>query len=102
MLNTEEYDNLLKELTSEDLTTDRQLEIFASLQLDRNSRITQYDELVSKSDKLQTDFKELQKKKVDDFFNKGTEFNPENDTTKEEVPEKELTYADVIIPDNVK
>ena len=39
----EEFDGLLQELTTEDLTTERQLEIFSELQSDKQTSIDNYN-----------------------------------------------------------
>lgn len=69
----EELDDLLKELTNEDLTVDRRLEIFKAIQDDKDSSIATIDDLNSKNAKLVDDYKILEKKRVDDFFNQGKE-----------------------------
>lgn len=99
MLSKEDFNNLLKELTDENLSTDRQLEIFQSLQNDKDTSSKTYDDLVDNTNKLKDDFNRLKKKSVDDFFNKGTDFTPETPTEeKVEVEEKNpLTYDDVIV-----
>ena len=69
----EDFDKLLKELTDENLTTDRQLEIFKTLQDDKDADLKSINDLTVSSDKLQNEFEALRKKKVEDFFNQGIE-----------------------------
>lgn len=72
----EEFDGLLQELTTEDLTTERQLEIFSELQSDKQTSIDNYNSLVESSDKLRNDYNSLKQKSVEDFFKVGKEFIP--------------------------
>ena len=91
----EEYDNLLKELTLEDLTTDRQLEIFSELQNDKQSSIDKYNELLSSSATLKEDYEKLKQKTIEDFFKVGNKVdsnNIEENTIDEKVP----TYDEVV------
>lgn len=69
----DELDNLLKELTTEDLSVERRLEIFKSIQDDKDSSIATIEDLNTKNAKLVDDYKTLEKKRVDDFFNQGRE-----------------------------
>lgn len=69
----EDFDNLLHELTTEDLTTDRQLEIFSELQADKQAHIDNEITYTENSSKLQDEILRLKRQKVDDFFNKGVE-----------------------------
>lgn len=94
-MSIDEFNNLLEELTHEDLTTDRQLEIFSSLQSDKQKHIDDYNTLSDNTNKLQDDFNAMRKKKVDDFFHKGTEFTPE--PTNGVIEEKKLPTYDEIV-----
>ena len=68
----EELDTLLEELTHEDITTDRKLEIFKMIQDDKDKSLADIDDLSTKNAKLVDDYKTLERKSVDDFFNRGT------------------------------
>lgn len=69
----EELDTLLEELTHEDLTVDRRLEIFKAIQDDKDKSVADIDDLTSKNAKLVDDYKVLEKKRVEDFFHTGKE-----------------------------
>lgn len=69
----EELDTLLEELTHEDLTVDRRLEIFKAIQDDKDKSLADLDDLTSKNAKLVDDYKVLEKKRVEDFFHTGKE-----------------------------
>lgn len=96
----EDFDKLLKELTDENLTTERQLEIFGELQKDKDNDLENIETLTKNSDDLQERYKSLQRSKVEDFFNKGVEVheqkkqfdNPEGESNEE----KPLTYDDIL------
>ena len=98
----EEYDNLLKELVTPETSVDRGLEIVKALQDDKDKSLSDYDDLMSKTNELQDKYKKLQATKVDDFFNKGTEFeppktDPQNDN--QELPQNEEpipSYDDIV------
>lgn len=68
----EELDTLLEELTHEDITVDRKLEIFKAIQDDKDKSLADISDLTSKNAKLIDDYKTLERKSVDDFFNRGT------------------------------
>lgn len=96
----EEFDNLLKELTDENLTTDRQLEIFDSLQKDKQAHLDNEVKYVENTDKLQNEVLALKKQKVDDFFNKGVSGNPPKDnepTIDKDPSENEILSYDEIV-----
>lgn len=97
----EELDNLLKELVTPETTTERGLEIIKAIQDDKSNALAKYDELVDKTEQLQNSYNELKKTKVDDFFNKGTEFEPPKETTDtsnslEETEEQIPSYDDLV------
>lgn len=71
-MSREKLDELLKELTNEDITTDRKLEIFKEIQEDKDKSLAEITDLNDKNIKLVNDYKALEKKSVDDFFNRGT------------------------------
>ena len=93
----EEMDTLLQELTTEDITTDRQLEIFSALQSDKDKSISDYQALVDKTSKLQADYDSLKKKSVEDFFKVGKEFTPQNTQTTETGSEEKVKSYDEIV-----
>lgn len=69
----EQLDILLEELTHEDITTDRQLEIFGEIQNNFDSQVTTIKDLTDSSAKLQEDYTKLKQKSVNDFFHLGRE-----------------------------
>ena len=97
----EELDTLLEELTHEDITVDRQLEIFKAIQDDKDKSLADISDLTSKNAKLIDDYKTLERKSVDDFFNRGTN-SPEakkdfeNNGEKETTPEGYVTVEDIL------
>lgn len=97
----EELDTLLEELTHEDITVDRQLEIFKAIQDDKDKSLADISDLTSKNAKLIDDYKTLERKSVDDFFNRGTN-SPEakkdfeNNGEKETVPEGYVAIEDIL------
>ena len=96
----EELDSLLKELVTPETSVERGLEIVKAIQDDKDASLTQYEELVNKTNELQDKYKTLQAKKVDDFFNKGTDFEPDDniqDTSNpNEEPEPIPSYDDIV------
>ena len=97
----EELDTLLEELTHEDITTDRKLEIFKMIQDDKDKSLADIDDLSTKNAKLVDDYKALERKSVDDFFNRGTnspaakkEF--ENNGEQDKTPEGYADIEDII------
>ena len=60
----EDFDNLLQELTTEELTTERQLEIFSELQNDKQNSLDSYNTLLESSEKLMNDYNSLKQKTV--------------------------------------
>ena len=99
----EELDALLKELVTPETDVERGLEIVKQIQDDKDKSIAQLNDLISKSDKLQDDYKALQAKRVDEFFNKGTDFDPSKDdpqytdTSKQDNEEEKMpTYDDIV------
>lgn len=97
----EELDTLLEELTHEDITVDRKLEIFRAIQDDKDKSLADISDLTSKNAKLIDDYKTLERKSVDDFFNRGTN-SPEakkdfeNNGEKETTPEGYVTVEDIL------
>ena len=94
----EEFDGLLQELTTEDLTTERQLEIFSELQSDKQTSIDNYNSLLESSDKLRNDYNSLKQKSIEDFFKIGKEFKPssnEDDGNNETEP-KVKSYDEIV------
>ena len=65
----EEFDSLLSEIAKDETTLERKVEIVDRLKNDRKESSDKYQELVSNTAKLQEDYKSLQAKKVDEFFN---------------------------------
>ena len=59
----EELDTLLEELTHEDITVDRQLEIFKAIQDDKDKSLADISDLTSKNAKLIDDYKTLERKR---------------------------------------
>lgn len=96
----EELDSLLKELVLPDTTAERSLEIVKAIQDDKEKSLNDYEELLTNTNKLQEEYKNLKATKVDDFFNKGTEFEPQKDvvdtTNPNEEPEQIPTYDDLV------
>ena len=85
----EEMDELLKELTSEDIKTERQLEIFSLIQKDKEESLKQINDLTNNSAKLQEDFMALKNKKVNEFFEYGSESKKGKEEFEEDNPPKE-------------
>lgn len=96
----EELDTLLKELVTPETTAERGLEIIKAIQDDKDNSLAKYDELVTRTDKLQNEYNDLKKTKVDDFFNKGTDFEPPKETedtsNPNEEPEPLPNYDDLV------
>ena len=97
----EELDTLLEELTHEDITVDRQLEIFKAIQDDKDKSLADISDLTSKNAKLIDDYKTLERKSVDDFFNRGTNSSEakkafENNGEKDTTPEGYVTVEDIL------
>lgn len=96
----EELDTLLQELTSEDLTTERQLEIFSAIRTDKEESTNNYNTLLANSEKLKNDYDSLKKKSIEDFFNVGTKVeNPETqpiEPTQEEVKSYDEIVTDLL------
>lgn len=84
----DEFDSLLKELTDENLTTERQLEIFSNLQDDKQKHIDNETSYVENTDKLINEVKQLKSKTIDDFFKYGRQGEPpkQNNTPTEPTP----------------
>lgn len=94
----EELDTLLQELTSEDLTTERQLEIFSAIRTDKEESTNNYNTLLANSEKLKNDYDSLKKKSIEDFFNVGAKVeNPE--TQPIENSQEEVKSYDEIVTD---
>ena len=97
----EELDALLEELTHEDITVDRKLEIFKAIQDDKDKSLADISDLTSKNAKLIDDYKTLERKSVDDFFNRGTNSSEakkafENNGEKDTTPEGYVTVEDIL------
>ena len=96
----EELDTLLQELTSEDLTTERQLEIFSAIRTDKEESTNNYNTLLANSEKLKNDYDSLKKKSIEDFFKVGTKVeNPETqpiETTQEETKSYDEIVNDLL------
>lgn len=95
----EDFNALLEELTHDDITTERQLEIFGSLRNDKETSIANYNQLLENSEKIKNDYDSLRKKSVEDFFNVGIssenakkEFN----NTQNEPNEGQMNIDDLI------
>lgn len=69
----EELDTILEELTHDDISTERQLEIFKSIQDNFDSQTNAIKDLTDSSAKLQEDYTKLKQKSVNDFFHIGRE-----------------------------
>lgn len=94
----EELDTLLQELTLEDLTTERQLEIFSAIRTDKEESTNNYNTLLANSEKLKNDYDSLKKKSIEDFFNVGTKV--ENlETQPIETGQEEIKSYDEIVSD---
>lgn len=72
-----EIKDYLAEIVKDETTLDRKLEISTEIMNVFSENETKYNELVENTSKLQDDYKKLQAKKVDEFFNKGNEFQPD-------------------------
>lgn len=86
----EEFDSLLSEIAKDETTLERKVEIVDLIKNDRKQSSDKYQELVSNTAKLQEDYKQLQAKKVDEFFNKGV--NVENPDITPTEPKKEEPF----------
>ena len=94
----EDFDNLLQELTTEELTTERQLEIFSELQNDKQNSLDSYNTLLESSEKLMNDYNSLKQKTVEDFFKVGKEFKPNSndDAGNSETEPKVKSYDEIV------
>lgn len=98
----EEFDNLLHELTTEELTTERQLEIFSELQNDKQNSLDSYNSLLESSEKVMNEYNSLKQKTVEDFFKVGKEFKPSsNDDVGNEETESTVKSYDEIVKDMI-
>lgn len=95
----DDLNNFLEELTHEDITTERQLEIFGSIRTGFEDLYNEHQDLVTNTEKLQNDYESLRKKRVDEFFGRGTEVDKKkidesegNDNT----PEGQVTIDDIL------
>lgn len=94
----EDFDGLLQELTNEELTTERQLEIFSELQNDKQNSLDSYNTLLESSEKLMNDYNSLKQKTVEDFFKVGKEFKPNSndDVGSKETETKVKSYDEIV------
>nr|DAF80544.1 MAG TPA: hypothetical protein [Caudoviricetes sp.] len=90
----EEFDSLLSEIAKDETTLERKVEIVDLIKNDRKQSSDKYQELVTNTAKLQDDYKQLQAKKVDEFFHKGTNVeNPDNNLDNQQLePKKEEPF----------
>ena len=102
-MSREELDTYLQELTQEDITVDRQLEIFKAIQDDKDASLSRIDELTANVDKVIDDYKALKQKRVEDFFKRGVEskaseeaFNQDNLDKNENI----ITIDDILGEDD--
>lgn len=96
----EDFDNLLQELTNEELTTERQLEIFSELQNDKQNSLDNYNTLLESSEKVMKEYNSLKQKTVEDFFKVGKEFKPNsNDDVGNKETESTVKSYDEIVKD---
>ena len=92
----EELDTLLQELTSEDLTTERQLEIFSAIRTDKEESTNNYNTLLANSEKLKNDYDSLKKKSIEDFFNVGTKVENLETQPIETTQEETKSYDEIV------
>lgn len=94
----EDFDNLLQELTTEELTTERQLEIFSELQNDKQNSLDNYNALLESSEKVMKEYNSLKQKTVEDFFKVGKEFKPSSndDVGNKETETKVKSYDEIV------
>lgn len=98
----EEFDGLLQELTTEELTTERQLEIFSELQNDKQNSLDSYNTLLENSEKVMKEYNSLKQKTVEDFFKVGKEFRPNsNDDVGSNETETKVKSYDEIVKDMI-
>lgn len=85
-----EFNELLIELSleGEDVTAERKTEIITSLQNERKSQIDKYNELSNNTAKLQSDYQQLKNKRVEDFFNYGSDVNNPSSTNNSNIDNK--------------
>lgn len=96
----EDFDGLLQELTNEELTTERQLEIFSELQNDKQNSLDNYNALLESSEKVMKEYNSLKQKTVEDFFKVGKEFRPNsNDDVGNNETESTVKSYDEIVKD---
>ena len=86
----EEFDSLLSEIAKDETSLERKVEIVDLIKNDRKQNSDKYLELVNNTAKLQDDYKQLQAKKVDEFFHKGT--NVENPDVQTIEPKNEEPF----------
>ena len=92
----EELDTLLQELTLEDLTTERQLEIFSAIRTDKEESTNNYNTLLANSEKLKNDYDSLKKKSIEDFFNVGTKVENLETQPIETTQEETKSYDEIV------
>lgn len=97
-----EFNELLIELSreGEDVTAERKTEIITSLQNERKSQIEKYNELSNNTAKLQSDYQQLKNKRVEDFFNYGSDVNnssPTNNSNTDNKVDDETISPDEIV-----
>ena len=85
-----EFNELLIELSreGEDVTAERKTEIITSLQNERKSQIEKYNELSNNTAKLQSDYQQLKNKRVEEFFNYGSDVNNPSPTNNSNIDNK--------------
>lgn len=97
-----EFNELLIELSreGEDVTAERKTEIITSLQNERKSQIDKYNALSNNTAKLQSDYQQLKNKRVEDFFNYGSDVNnpsPTNNSNTDNKVDDETISPDEIV-----
>ena len=94
----DELEELLKVLLQEDITDVRRLEIFDTIRQDKKNSIDENSKLSDNLLKITTSYEELRKKTIDDFFNHGEE--TETPSTEPQTQEEtQVTYEDIIVPE---
>lgn len=91
----EEFDSLLSEIAKDETSLERKVEIVDLIKNDRKQTSDKYQELVDNTAKLQDDYKQLQAKKVDEFFHKGTEVDKKDIDPQPKAQEDLPTFDDI-------
>lgn len=97
-----EFNELLLELSreGEEVTAERKTEIITSLQNERKSQIAKYNELSNNTAKLQSDYQQLKNKRVEDFFNYGSDVDntpsTNNSNTDDKVDDETISADEIV------